>query len=65
MWDNRCTQHFVLNDFNEERVIQRVTIMGYKPDGPGPLWEPFTRTENRSDTSRHDHLLRRALESRE
>ena len=21
MWDNRCTQHFVLNDFEEERII--------------------------------------------
>jgi len=26
MWDNRCTQHHVLNDFDGERVIQRVTI---------------------------------------
>ncbi|MFP6638847.1 MAG: TauD/TfdA family dioxygenase, partial [Myxococcota bacterium] len=25
MWDNRCTQHMVLNDFEGERVIQRVT----------------------------------------
>jgi len=28
MWDNRCTQHHVLNDFEGERVIQRVTVMG-------------------------------------
>ncbi|MEM7003674.1 MAG: TauD/TfdA family dioxygenase [Pseudomonadota bacterium] len=28
MWDNRCTQHFVLNDFNGERIIQRVTHHG-------------------------------------
>ena len=28
MWDNRCTQHFVLNDFEEERIIERVTVMG-------------------------------------
>jgi taurine dioxygenase len=32
MWDNRCTQHFVLNDFDEERIIQRVTIMGDVPE---------------------------------
>ncbi len=30
MWDNRCTQHFVLNDFEGERIIQRVTVMGDK-----------------------------------
>ena len=28
MWDNRCTQHHVLSDFEGERVIQRVTVMG-------------------------------------
>lgn len=39
MWDNRCTQHFVLNDFEGERIIQRVTVMGDKPVGVGaPKW---------------------------
>jgi len=28
MWDNRFTQHDVVNDFVGERVIERVTIMG-------------------------------------
>ncbi len=32
MWDNRCTQHHVLNDFEGERVIQRVTVMGDFPE---------------------------------
>lgn len=32
MWDNRCTQHCVLNDFEGERVIQRVTVMGDFPE---------------------------------
>jgi hypothetical protein len=32
MWDNRCTQHHVLNDFEGERVIQRVTVMGDRPE---------------------------------
>ncbi|MFK8019138.1 MAG: TauD/TfdA dioxygenase family protein [Pseudomonadales bacterium] len=31
MWDNRCTQHHVLNDFVGERVIQRVTVMDDHP----------------------------------
>ena len=43
MWDNRCTQHHVLNDFEGERVIQRVTVMGDMPEPavPLPRWEPF------------------------
>jgi taurine dioxygenase len=43
MWDNRCTQHHVLNDFEGERVIQRVTVMGDDPQPAAPLprWEPF------------------------
>lgn len=43
MWDNRCTQHHVLNDFEGERVIQRVTVMGDDPQPAEPLprWEPY------------------------
>jgi taurine dioxygenase len=60
MWDNRCTQHFVLNDFDEERVIQRVTVMGDKPMGAAPRWEPYikTREGGLSVVARHDQLLR-------
>jgi taurine dioxygenase len=35
IWDNRCTQHFVLNDFEGERIIQRVTVMGDISSGMG------------------------------
>ena len=42
MWDNRCTQHNVLNDFEGERIIQRVTIMGDEPKPAGQLrYPPF------------------------
>jgi taurine dioxygenase len=42
MWDNRCTQHHVLNDFVGERVVQRVTVMGDKPQAAEPSpWEPY------------------------
>lgn len=58
MWDNRCTQHFVLNDFIGERVIQRVTIMGDRVEGVHPPpWKPFVRTGNLSAASRHDRQL--------
>ncbi|MEX0941866.1 MAG: TauD/TfdA family dioxygenase [Pseudomonadales bacterium] len=65
MWDNRCTQHFVLNDFEGERIIQRVTIMGDKPVGPGQSgWEPWVRPGRLSATSRHDRQLFQFLKSR-
>lgn len=42
MWDNRCTQHHVLNDFDGERVIQRVTVMGDRPQPASPpRYVPF------------------------
>ena len=42
MWDNRCTQHYVLDDFTETRVIQRVTVMGDNPEAASSArWEPY------------------------
>ena len=63
MWDNRCTQHFVINDFEEERIIQRVTIMGDEPKGaePEPRWEPYARPQQGGATSRYDIQLVQAL----
>ncbi len=58
MWDNRCTQHFVLNDFEEERIIERVTVMGdeVKPYSKS-TWEPYVRPGPLSAASRHDRQL--------
>jgi len=64
MWDNRCTQHFVLNDFEGERVIQRVTVMGDKPRGAAPRWQPWVRPGRLSAASRHDRQLFQYLKSR-
>ncbi len=61
MWDNRCTQHFVLNDFDGERIIQRVTVMGDQPVGETPRWQPWVREGRLSATSRHDRQLHRFL----
>ena len=64
MWDNRCTQHFVLNDFEGERVIQRVTIMGDAVEGAcKPKWQPWIRPGRSSATSRHDRQLYKYLKS--
>ena len=58
MWDNRCTQHFVLDDFDEERIIQRVTVMGDIPEAARPpRWQPWVRTGSAGATSRHDRQL--------
>ncbi len=58
MWDNRCTQHFVLSDFDGQRIIQRVTITGDAPESEtAPRWRPFVRTENAGATSRYDQQL--------
>ena len=62
MWDNRCTQHFVLNDFDEERIIQRVTVMGDQPEAASPTkWQPYVRLENPGATSRYDLQLNKFL----
>jgi taurine dioxygenase len=58
MWDNRCTQHYVLNDFDEERIIQRVTVMGDVPKAASaPRWEPYARARYAGATSRFDRQL--------
>ncbi|MCU1379180.1 MAG: taurine dioxygenase [Acidimicrobiales bacterium] len=37
IWDNRTTQHYVVNDFDGPRTISRVTILG---DDPRPAGDP-------------------------
>ncbi|MEM7219391.1 MAG: TauD/TfdA family dioxygenase [Pseudomonadota bacterium] len=65
MWDNRCTQHFVINDFEGERIIQRVTVMGDRPESDSaPRWAPFTRQGPLSATSRLDRQLHQYLTGR-
>ena len=55
IWDNRCTQHFVLNDFEGERVIQRVTVMGDQVEAAAqPVAQPWVREGRKSATSRYD-----------
>jgi taurine dioxygenase len=44
IWDNRATQHYVVNDFDGPRSISRVTIIGDDPQPAGDVgrWERYT-----------------------
>ncbi len=61
IWDNRCTQHFVLNDFEGDRLIQRVTVMGDEPKGESgnEKWEPWLAKQGTG--RRYDKNLRKFL----
>lgn len=63
MWDNRCTQHHVLNDFEGERVIQRVTVMGDQPKAAAPSrYAPYS--DKFSAATWRDQPLKTFLEQR-
>ena len=64
IWDNRGTQHCVLNDFADERIIQRVTIVGDRPEGAVPRWKPAL-PERLTAMSRHDRQLASFLKERD
>lgn len=36
MWDNRCTRHYAIGDYDEERVMHRVTVLGEYCAPPDP-----------------------------
>ena len=60
MWDNRCTQHFVVNDFEGERIIQRVAVLGDDPVGDAPRWDPY-RPVHKGTASRDDAIMLRDI----
>jgi taurine dioxygenase len=62
VWDNRCTQHYAVNDYSERRVINRVTVVGSRPQGAPSAWDEVvdknrTKMLNRG-TKRHGHDTR-------
>ena len=64
IWDNRCTQHCVLNDFDAQRIVQRVTVMGDRPEGVGaPRWEPYVSVGRPGAAGRLDRQLHRHLDT--
>ena len=49
LWDNRCTQHYGVPDFDGRRVLQRVTVLGDAPVGEPPRWEPSPYAARRGE----------------
>ena len=43
IWDNRCTQHCAVNDYEGSRAISRVTILGDRPEPAfgEPRWDEY------------------------
>ncbi len=65
MWDNRSTQHYVVNDFDGERIIQRVTVMGDEVNASSnPRWKPALR-DGYSAVTTHDKQLINHLKGKE
>ena len=65
MWDNRSTQHYVVYDFDGERIIQRVTVMGDKVNASSnPRWKPALR-DGYSAVTTHDKQLINHLKGKE
>ena len=41
IWDNRCTRHYAIGDYDDERVMHRVTVLGtYSTDRSDAVFAP-------------------------
>jgi taurine dioxygenase len=41
VWDNRCTMHYAIGDYSDERVAHRVAVLGDAPVGPPARWPHY------------------------
>ncbi|OKK04772.1 taurine dioxygenase [Streptomyces sp. CB03234] len=41
IWDNRVTQHYAVDDYEERRTGLRVVVLGDDPTGNKPRWSPY------------------------
>jgi hypothetical protein len=46
IWDNRCTQHYAFDSYDDQRVIERVIALGDRPTGGTPRCAPFVFDRN-------------------
>lgn len=47
IWDNRCTRHYAIGDYESERVMHRVTVLGNYFDSDTPLLQSPHHTATR------------------
>ena len=48
----------MINDFDEQRIIQRATVMGDQPQAAEPpRWAPYSRSVPAGASSRYDREL--------
>lgn len=59
MRSNRCTQHFVINDFIGERIIEQATVVRDQvATGQPSSYQPHLHAGSLSAAGRHDQQLR-------
>jgi alpha-ketoglutarate-dependent taurine dioxygenase len=46
IWDNRCTQHYAVADYEGRRRIERVTVIGDVPVGGTERWDTYEEQRN-------------------
>lgn len=56
IWDNRCTQHFAVDDYDSSRTLHRVTVVGDRPYGASQLGEAFTETRTGISAQAEDNF---------
>jgi len=61
IWDNRVTQHNAVNDYDEYRRIERVTIVGDDPQGNPPRWGAYDGRKSGADLIEEQTGADRAL----
>ena len=47
IWDNRCTMHYAVVDYDDDRYMHRTTVIGEQPLGDRNTSEPIAGNEER------------------
>lgn len=53
IWDNRCSMHYAIGDYDGERIMQRVTVVGDTPHGDSVAAEHYPQGPLSASTALH------------